>query len=236
LADQIVGVARFRQKIAEVEKHLANSKLMLDFGCGSGKYLDRAKKFGCLTLGMDFSSQALEQVRSRGHKALPVDDEAWDSLGAGKIGFVRMNHVIEHLYQPKQTLKKIFLAMAPDAVLHLSTPNPTGPSATKYRAAWWGLECPRHIVLLTPERTVALLEEAGFCQMEVLHEPLTKDIVRSWAYTRVDRGAIANDIVEGLAEDGLLNLWFSLAIISEIRRGRGSDRYHVIARKGNGKH
>jgi len=102
LAEQIVGVARFRQNISQVEEHLKNSGIMLDFGCGSGKYLDRAKKFGCMTIGMDFSVQALEQVRNRGHKAILVDDEAWNSLGTDTIGFVRMNHVIEHLYQPEQ--------------------------------------------------------------------------------------------------------------------------------------
>lgn len=232
LAERITGVARFRRNISEAEKHLKNAGTMLDFGCGSGKYLDRAKKCGCMTIGMDFSAQALEQVRNRGHKTILVDDEAWNSLGTDTIGFVRMNHVIEHLYQPEQVLKRIFSAMAPDAVLHLSTPNPVGPSATRYRAAWWGLECPRHIVLLPPERMVALLEETGFCQIQVLHEPITKDIVRSWAYTQVDRGVMTNERVEGLADDGLLNLWFS-AVRFTRKRGRGTDRYHVIARKGN---
>ncbi len=231
LAEQIIGVVRFRKKIAEIEKRLKNTEIMLDFGCGSGKYLDRAKKFGCSTIGMDFSNQALEQVRNRGHKALPVNDEAWDFLGADRINFVRMNHVIEHLYQPEQVLKKIFTAMAVGSVLHLSTPNPLGPSATKYRAAWWGLECPRHMVLLPPERTVALLNNIGFCQIQVLHEPITKDFVRSWAYTKVDCGTMANEIVEGLADDGLLNLLFSPAIVFGIKCGRGTDRYHVIAHK-----
>lgn len=231
LAERLVGVPRFCQEISEIEKHLKKSKKMLDFGCGAGKYLDRARKFGCETIGMDFSNQALAQVRSRGHMALSVDGDSWDTLGNASIDFVRMNHVVEHLYQPAEILRKIFNAMAPEGVLHLSTPNPSGPSSTRYRSAWWGLECPRHIVLMPPETTVNLLVKAGFHVIQVLHEPITKDYVRSWAYSRVDQGKMENDMVEGLAGDGLLNLLFAPKIISAHRQHQATDRYHVVARK-----
>lgn len=234
LANQLIGTNAFRQRIGQIEEHLKQVKSMLDFGCGAGKYLDRVRKFGCTTIGMDFSSQALDQVRSRGHQALPVENSSWETLGVGTIGFVRMNHVVEHLYDPEKMLRIIRRVISPGGVLHLSTPNPNGPSAHRYRSAWWGLECPRHIVLIPPQRMVEILESAGFCNIEILDEPLAKDLVRSWAYTRVDRGVLSSSNVEGLAEDGLLNLWFGLIFASAIKRGKSTDRYHVFAYNGMG--
>lgn len=232
LAERLVGVDAFRQRIAQIEEHLKQVKMMLDFGCGSGKYLDRARKFGCITIGMDFSSHALDQVRSRGHQALPVDDSSWETLGVGTVGFVRMNHVIEHLYDPEKVLRMICRAISRGGILHLSTPNPNGPSANRYRSAWWGLECPRHIVLIPPQRMAEILESVGFSKIEIVHEPLAKDLVRSWAYTRVDRGLLSSSSVEGLAEDGLLNLWFGRMVARALKRGESTDRYHVIAYNG----
>ena len=231
LADRIVGAPVFRQRISEIEENLKHTNLMLDFGCGAGKYLDRARKFGCLTVGMDFSPQALEQVRARGHRALPVEESSWEALGVGTVGFVRMNHVVEHLYDPEKVLRMIYSAISPGAILHLSTPNPNGPSAIRYRSSWFSLECPRHIVLIPPERAVLILQSLGYSQIEVLHEPIAKDIVRSWAYTLVDRGILSNNIVGGLAGDGLLNLWFGRQIVAAMKRGEATDRYHIIARK-----
>lgn len=232
LADRLVGVYAFRQRLVQVEEHLKQGMRMLDFGCGAGKYLDRARKFGCITIGMDFSSHALDQVRSSGHQALPVDDSSWETLGIGTVGFVRMNHVIEHLYDPEKVLRMIFRTISPGGILHLSTPNPNGPSANRYRSAWWGLECPRHIVLIPPQRMAEILESAGFSEIEIVHEPLAKDLVRSWAYTRVDRGLLSSSSVEGLAEDGLLNLWFGRIVARALKRGESTDRYHIFAYNG----
>ncbi|MCQ9378570.1 class I SAM-dependent methyltransferase [Methyloversatilis sp. XJ19-49] len=221
----------FANWMKSLDKQMAAAGDILDFGCGSGKYLDRARKLGCRTLGMDFSDQALAEVARRGHETMDVSDASWDKLAHRRLKFVRLNHVVEHLYRPRATLGKVFDAMDEGGIIHISTPNPAGPSAARYRSAWWGLECPRHIVLLPPAQLVKLLESLGFRSIEVMQEPVIKDMVRSWAYTRVDRGALSNDRVEGLAGDGLLNCAFALRIRRFFRESGLADRYHVIARK-----
>lgn len=232
LANRVVGVPSFRREIKKIERHLKEAKRMLDFGCGAGKYLDRAKKFGCVTIGMDFSEVALDQVRARGHQGLTVEHSSWEWLGVGTIDFVRMNHVVEHLYEPRDTLTLVKRILSPSGVLHLSTPNPNGPSASNYRSAWWGLECPRHIVLIPPRQMVELLEAVGFRKIQIIHEPVAKDLVRSWANTYVDRGMLSNNRVEGFAEDGLLNLWFGIRNFAVYKKNISTDRYHVLAFNG----
>jgi 2-polyprenyl-3-methyl-5-hydroxy-6-metoxy-1,4-benzoquinol methylase len=231
LANQITCYGDFQSWLRDVEKLLSKCGDILDFGCGSGKYLDRARKLGCRTLGVDFSEKALAEAARRGHETMPVSDATWDALGARRLKFVRMNHVVEHLYQPQTVLGKIYDAMDEGGFLHISTPNPLGPSALRYRDAWWGLECPRHIVLMPPEQLKALVMHAGFRIVSTRQEPVAKDLLRSWSYTRADQGRLKDVDIEGLAEDGLLNLAFSFSITRHLRRTGQADRYHLLAVK-----
>ena len=230
-ADLILGQARFQGWIRQVEKSLVKAGDILDFGCGSGKYLDRARKLGCTTLGIDFSPKALEEVARRGHETMPVSEQTWNAIASRKLKFVRMNHVVEHLYDPLRVLRKINNAIDEGGCLHLSTPNPIGPSATRYRDAWWGLECPRHIALIPPAQLEKMLREAGFKSVTIVQEPIAKDLLRSWAFRRVDAGKLKNVDIEGLAGDGLLNLMSAIPMRFSLIRGPHGDRYHVLARK-----
>lgn len=230
-ADLILGQTRFQVWIRQVEKCLVDAGGILDFGCGSGKYLDRAHKLGCTTLGIDFSPKALEEVARRGHETMPVSEGTWDAIAARKLKFVRMNHVVEHLYEPLRVLRKIHDAMDEGGCLHLSTPNPAGPSATRYRDAWWGLECPRHIALIPPAQLEKMLRKAGFKSVTIVQEPIAKDLLRSWAYRRTDAGQLRNVDIEGLAGDGLLNLLAALPMRKALQLTGQGDRYHVLAVK-----
>lgn len=231
LARHRAGMNGFSRWMKSIEKRMVAAGEILDFGCGSGKYLDRARKLGCRTLGMDFSEQALMEAARRGHETMDVSEASWEALAGRRLKFVRLNHVVEHLYRPSDTLGKVFRAMDDGGVIHISTPNPSGPSAALYGSAWWGLECPRHIVLIPPVQLVRLLEVIGFRSIEVAQEPVVKDMVRSWAYKRVDQGALSNERVEGLAADGLLNYIFAFRFRRKFDEIGQADRYHVIACK-----
>jgi 2-polyprenyl-3-methyl-5-hydroxy-6-metoxy-1,4-benzoquinol methylase len=231
LADRIVGSGAFQHWMRGVEQRLAHAGEILDFGCGAGKYLDRARKLGCKTLGLDFSPKALEEAARRGHETLPVSDATWDAISVRRLKFVRMNHVVEHLYDPLLILRKIHDAMDRGGFLHLSTPNPLGPSATRYNDAWFGLDCPRHIALIPPAQLEKMLKQVGFGTVAIIQDPGPKDLLRSWAYRRSDTGGMKNVDIEGLAGDGVLNLIFSFRFARYLRSTGHADRYHVLAEK-----
>lgn len=231
LANEVVGFSRFQEWSRSVEKRMAQIHEVLDFGCGSGKHLDRARKLGCKTLGVDFSPKALQEAASRGHETLPVSDDLWDALARRRLKFVRMNHVVEHLYDPLFVLGKIYAAMDYGGVLHLSTPNSIGPSALEYKEQWFGLDCPRHIALIPPAQLETMLKQIGFSIVNIVQEPGPKDLVRSWAYRNQDSGNLKKVDVENLAGDGVLNLWFAYAMRNAVRKSGNADRYHVLATK-----
>lgn len=228
--DRILGISTFRAEIDRFYGRSTTKQTLLDFGCGSGKFLDRARELGYETIGMDFSPVALAEVARRRHTALAVTETDWDAIRDNSLHIVRMNHVIEHLYDARGVLKRIFGKLAPGGQLHLATPNADSASAEKYREQWFGLDCPRHIIIYAPRSLRGVLQDAGFADIRILQEPLAKDRARSWIYREVDAGRRAPSDVTQLAENGFLNLKFAFAARSAARHGR-SDRIHAIATK-----
>jgi 2-polyprenyl-3-methyl-5-hydroxy-6-metoxy-1,4-benzoquinol methylase len=224
-------IAQLEAELAAIDAKLPSGGTMVDFGCGAGNYLQRAKKHGCTAIGVDFSPNALAEVRAKGFTALPVSDETWQSLGSDQIGFFRMNHVIEHLYDPTQTLDHIFNALKPGGFLHVATPNPKGAAASQYRADWFGLDCPRHIMLLPPQTCKAFLEARGFTNVRFFYDTHPKDIVRSWAYRLEGRfGVRLSKNVTALASNTFLNFLASRFVRIGTLNENG-DRYHITAQK-----
>ena len=229
-SNKLIGVDRFERQMDGFYAALGAKAVVLDFGCGSGKFLDKARAKGCETIGMDFSPIALAHVAERGHRALSITDSDWQSIAHGSIGVIRMNHVVEHLYDPRRILGLLYRKLAPGGVIHIATPNSDSVSAEEYREHWWGLDCPRHIMIFTPSSLTALVRDIGFQDVELLHEPLTKDMARSELYRQVDAlHSTRHDVVAAQA-DGLLALQFTLRSRRAARQQR-SDRIHLLARR-----
>lgn len=193
---------------------------LLDFGCGSPRFLDGARRSGWETSGIDFSPQAVESVRQSGHQAWLMNDEVWTHLEDGSLDLVRLSHVLEHLYEPQKVLRQLKGKMKAGSILHLAVPNPTGVSARLFRGNWYGLEVPRHIMLFSPALLQSMLKELGFVEIQVLQETVTRDFVRSLGYAfRNERWGPGSDEQP---------LFYPLArVMTKMKRG---DRFHVICR------
>jgi 2-polyprenyl-3-methyl-5-hydroxy-6-metoxy-1,4-benzoquinol methylase len=196
---------------------------LLDFGCGSTATLDAARESGWATTGVDFTDTVVDRIRAAGHAAFRVD-EAWDAAGGYDV--IRATHVIEHLYDPVPMLRRLLASLAPGGALHLATPNPRSIGSTLFRGRWFALE-PRHIALFPPALLARLAREAGFVDVEVVHETITKDMARSAGYIAEDLG-MRRDSVGPEGSVALNRLSRPIALLAT-KAGR-SDRYHLLAR------
>lgn len=150
---------------------------LLDFGCGSAAFLDVARSRGWETIGSDFSIGVLERVREAGHEA-HHPTELDEMIADGSIDAIRMNHVLEHLYEPRQVIESLAAKLSARGRIHIAVPNPRGFSARLFRDAWPGFE-PRHVILYPPHVIVQLLRDAGFGTAYVIHESTTRDFLGS---------------------------------------------------------
>lgn len=203
---------------------------LLDFGCGSEVFLDRAARLGWETVGLDFSEAVVRRVAERGHEALLMSPAVWDEIADESLDFVRLSHVLEHLYAPREVLGRLRGKMKPGASLHVAVPNPMSITSRLFRSRWFGLECPRHINLYSPKALRRALRELGFTEIEEAHEVVTKDFARSLGYLLSDTGRMGRAEAEGLMHrDDLARL---LQLPARVAAASGlSDRFHVFARK-----
>lgn len=200
---------------------------LLDFGCGSPATLDAARGGGWTGTGVDFSPLVVDAVRAAGHDAMLVD--AFESEPGGSYDLIRGNHVIEHVYDPPDLMARLLRHLRPGGVLHFATPNPDGLGSRLFRRHWFSLDAPRHVVLFPPDLLARLLLEAGAADVQVMHEVVTKDVVRSGTYLRQELlGGGGADVT---ADDGSRLLNRAVRPLAELAARRGaSDRYHVFAR------
>lgn len=232
LERRILGAARreFKRRVGSYYAKIRPDSVFLDFGCGAGEYLDRMKKLGCRTVGMDFSAPLLERIQSHGHRAVPVTELGWSSLAPGSVDFVRANHVFEHLFTIEETLAMLFSRLKRGGVIHIALPNPEGLSALLFRRYWHGLDCPRHAVLYPSSTLTRLLKRAGYTVREIVSEPLTKDHIRSWAYLLRSLGLTSRQSPDQYVDKPLLRCLAAIPAAAGLKLNR-PDRFHVIAVK-----
>lgn len=94
-------------KILYAPPELIKNGKVLDIGCGNGGYLSILKDCGWKVYGLDFSEKAvrcarekrgLKNVKKTKAENLPYPERFFD--------LITMNHVIEHLTDPRKTLKE----------------------------------------------------------------------------------------------------------------------------------
>jgi SAM-dependent methyltransferase len=203
-------------------------QVLLDFGCGSAAFLDRARARGWDTLGVDFLPDIVDGVRQSGHRAFLLSEEMWDAIPDASIDLVRLNHVIEHLYAPRDTIARLRRKLRPGGRLHLATPNAGSMTFRLLRKHWFPLECPRHIVIYTPRSARRLLRATGFAQVECFQEVLTKDSARSLGLLLEHRGWLdTSAALELMHRRGLATLLFAPARLAAL--AGAADRFHAVA-------
>jgi 2-polyprenyl-3-methyl-5-hydroxy-6-metoxy-1,4-benzoquinol methylase len=191
----------FKEQFQKFYEPREAESTLLDFGCGSEQFLNNAQEKGWnTTIGIDFSDQVVAGIRDRGHQALLMSPTVWDEIENESLDFVRMNHVLEHLYDPEKNLQAIYAKMKPGAKLHIGVPHPYGISSRIFRSNWWGLECPRHIMLYPPKLLEKKLISTKYFQIKTFHRSIAKDLLRSCGYVLYNLGLIRHDQVEKMAQ------------------------------------
>lgn len=138
---------------------------LLDIGCGNGKLLKKYADKGLTVLGIDFDDQAIEAAKKEGLNVRKALVEDLRSCGQ-KYDFIILNHVIEHLADPVQTLRYCKHILKKGGVIIVATPNANSYGHYHYQRYWRGLEPPRHLVIFTDQSLRIILTKAGMRVVE----------------------------------------------------------------------
>lgn len=99
---------------------------VLDFGCGTGAFLDKAKLSGLMTFGAELNETALQHIQSQGHIALPGPLDTWNKEYRGSFDLICLFQVLEHVPSPMELLLKLSSFLKPGGSFSISVPNRHG--------------------------------------------------------------------------------------------------------------
>lgn len=136
---------------------LANKKV-LDFGCGSGGFLMKAKALAARAEGVELE----RRVREHWQDQIMIYPDV-ESVGTNRYDVITGFHVIEHLMDPRTMLKTLATKLAKNGRLIIEVPSSEDALLTLFgseafrKFTYWS----QHLYLFSVESLRRLSEQAG---------------------------------------------------------------------------
>lgn len=118
--------------------------LLLEIGRGTGKLLAKCKQIGWNVIGVEPNSSARKIAKEVNRTEL-LKDTTELQLKNNSVDSVMKWHLLEHLPNLNESLKKISSLLKTNGVLIMGVPNSKSYDATKYKGCWAGCNVPRHL-------------------------------------------------------------------------------------------
>jgi len=151
------------------ESGIANQPRLLEIGCGTGVFLDKAKKHGFDCHGLELSEYAANFVRQMG---IPVETKSIEDADYPKESFdaIVMREVIEHLPHPMESLKTIHSWLKPGGVLFMATGNYDSPERKLRGSDWFYFMPEGHLNIFSNKTMRNYLNKVGFRKVNVTNQ------------------------------------------------------------------
>ncbi|MBX2899108.1 MAG: class I SAM-dependent methyltransferase [Cyclobacteriaceae bacterium] len=158
LQDWLYRVARYftlRWKRGLIER-MVPKKNLLDYGCGTGAFINYMHNKGWETTGVEPSDEA-RQIASKNNKVV-------NTLSAIESTFecITLWHVLEHVHQLNETMRELKSRLAPSGTIFIAVPNMLSFDAHHYQKDWAAYDVPRHLWHFTKNSMHVLLQQNGF--------------------------------------------------------------------------
>jgi len=140
---------------------------LLEVGCGSGGRLQKLVAMGWDAEGQDVDPRAVDRARRQTGCRVHLGPLEELALEGSSYDAVVMNHVLEHLPRPVDSLRECRRLLRPGGVLLAVTPNLNGAGHGRFGSKWMPLDPPRHLFLYSPPALMRLGRQAQFPHCEV---------------------------------------------------------------------
>ncbi|MEL7002229.1 MAG: class I SAM-dependent methyltransferase [Bacteroidota bacterium] len=129
-----------RSKVSLVRKY-QNTGSLLDIGCGTGFFLNKAAKNGLNSYGVEPNKTARDLARTTGITVQKDFDDYKDHT----FDIITMWHVLEHVYDLNSFLIKLNRALNTNGTIFIAVPNSDSYDAKHYGKHWAAYDLPRHL-------------------------------------------------------------------------------------------
>jgi SAM-dependent methyltransferase len=127
---------------------------ILDVGCSIGNVVAAAQSFGARAEGIDLDPVAVPRGQSLGrpihNRDIAEQRGTWDGIN--------LNHVLEHVVEPRPFLEHIARLAAPNAAVMIRVPHYRGLIPRLMGDNWFAWAPDEHVWHFTPETLVRTVE------------------------------------------------------------------------------
>jgi len=174
---KIIPSIQYRKKLAlnkynQIVTYFKKPGKVLDIGCGAGEVLSVFKEHKWNCLGIEFNKYAAFYAKY--NFDLKVINESIYNLKDTSVKFdvILMYGVLEHLYNPKQILKKVFQLLEQDGILVIEVPSAdsllvSGVECKLVKNVDRIIEGDRHIMFFSVKSFKQMLNKAGFKVLDI---------------------------------------------------------------------
>ena len=189
--EKVIYVWRL-QRMKRIQKHAGKGKI-LDIGCGRGLFLDIMRTHGWSVMGVEFGKEAVESA-SKAYGIEVIDETtARSTLKDEEFDVVTMNHVLEHVYDPVETIRECARTLKMDGSLVVSVPNILSLQASFGNRDWFHLDPPYHLHHFSERGLKRLLENHSFSIRKVRRFDWEYNIF-GWLQTLLNRAGIRKNL------------------------------------------
>jgi SAM-dependent methyltransferase len=148
---------------------ISSGATVLELGCGNGSFIKVCVSRQWKTIGSDLNPDLENVIKAIGgdfiYTELPKIELPDNSLDA-----VFAWQVLEHLYEPIETLREIERVLKPDGIFAFSVPNSDCWQFKFFKDKWAGLQVPTHISHFSEKTICQLVEKSGLQIVEIYEQ------------------------------------------------------------------
>lgn len=155
-----------KKKLQLVSKY-AQSKSLMDIGCGTGDFLGYVSQQGWNVKGLEPSEDARNKAIENHNVAVESTDKLAEQT-AESFDAISMWHVLEHVYNLNEDFAQFKRILKKDGHLFIAVPNCASFDANHYKKEWAAYDLPIHLYHFRPADIQALAAKYGMKVVEMV--------------------------------------------------------------------
>jgi SAM-dependent methyltransferase len=141
---------------------------VLDIGCSSGGFLASLKGGHWKLHGIEYSPATADRARSATGGDIFAGDVLRANFRSQSFDLITCMDVLEHLYEPRDVLRKVSEWLKPGGVFYVFVPNIHSWEARLFRSYWYGLDLPRHVQHFSTRSLTELATSVGLRPIRIV--------------------------------------------------------------------
>jgi 2-polyprenyl-3-methyl-5-hydroxy-6-metoxy-1,4-benzoquinol methylase len=133
-----------KRKLKLIETYSSEGKTLLDFGCGTGDFLQISKDNGWSVLGVEPNDYARKIANNKTNNSV-YNSEEFLKLKNSSFDVITLWHVLEHVQNLNEHISIFKKLLKPNGTLIIAVPNFKSFDAKFYKNFWAAYDVPRHL-------------------------------------------------------------------------------------------